>query len=145
MNAQEVKQKDLEEVPFAVADRIPTFPGCEDLSDEELKNCTVNKINQYVLKNFNTALGKKNGIIGETKIIVQFKINNEGAITDVRSRSMAKEKEARIALQNEAERVIKSFPKMIPGEYDGKTVDILYSLPILLAVPKQGETEKNGK
>ena len=113
--------------------------GCEDLEGENLKDCTVKKISNHVNTNFNTSLGKELGLEGESRIVVQFKINNQGKITNVRSRSLANEAEARKSLEKEANRVVSSLPQMKPGEFKGKEVDVMYSLPIVFATPKKEE------
>ena len=134
-----ISQEEGEPVPFAIAEKIPVYPGCEDLEGENLKDCTVKKISNHVNTNFNTSLGKELGLEGESRIVVQFKINNQGKITNVRSRSLANEAEARKSLEKEANRVVSSLPQMKPGEFKGKEVDVMYSLPIVFATPKKEE------
>ncbi len=139
ISAVGISQEEGEAVPFAVAEKTPVFPGCEDLDGKNLKDCTVKKINNHVNTNFNTSLGKELGLEGESRIVVQFKINNQGKITNVRSRSLANEPEARKSLENEATRVVSSLPRMKPGKFKGKEVDVMYSLPIVFATPKKKE------
>jgi len=131
-------------IPFAVVDQVPAYPGCEQMNNDEMKDCTVAKISEHVNTNFDTSLGKKLNIQGQTRIIVQFKIDANGNITNVRSRSLDDKTEVREALQTEATRVVSSLPKMKPGQKDGKDVAIMYSLPIAFAVPEK-ETNKNNK
>ena len=134
---QEDNDSNDDAVPFAVAEKTPAYPGCEELSGKELKKCTVEKIINHVNSNFNTALGKQSGITGKTRIIVQFKINDQGKITNVRARSLADDPKAREILQNEATHVVNSLPQMQPGQYKGENVGIMYSLPIVFAVPEK--------
>lgn len=129
-------------IPFAVVDEAPAYPGCENLKGDQLKDCTVEKITNHVNTNFNTGLGKKLNIEGRTRIIVQFKIDENGEVHKVRSRSLADDSEKREALQNEANRVIKNLPKMKPAQMEGKNVAIMYSLPIEFAVPEK-ESKKD--
>ena len=131
-------------IPFAVVDQAPAYPGCEQMDNDEIKDCTVQKIADHVNTNFNTSLGKKFNIKGVSRIVVQFKIDNNGNITNVRSRSMDDKAEVREALQNEANRVVSSLPKMRPGQKEGKDVAIMYSIPIAFAVPEK-ETTKDKK
>ncbi|QYA24471.1 hypothetical protein G3I01_02745 [Gramella sp. MT6] len=128
-------------IPFAVVDEAPAYPGCENLKGDQLKDCTVENITNHVNTNFNTGLGKKLNIEGRTRIIVQFKIDENGEVHKVRSRSLADDSKKREALQNEANRVIKNLPKMKPAQMEGKNVAIMYSLPIEFAVPEK-ETKK---
>ncbi len=64
-----------------------------------------------------------------------FKIDEKGNITDIRARA------PHIKLEEEAIRVMKLLPKMIPGKQKGKTVAVLYSLPIAFNV--EGDSLKN--
>ncbi|MDR5589260.1 energy transducer TonB [Christiangramia sp. SM2212] len=134
-------KSELDTYPFAVADQVPAFPGCEQLSGKAMKDCTVEKITNHVNKNFNTALGKQLKIEGTTRIVVQFKIDKDGSITEVRSRSLADKANVRETLQTEANRVVSSLPKMQPGQKDGKDIAIMYSLPIAFAVPEEDKKE----
>jgi len=117
------------DVPFAVIEQVPVFPGCENLgSNEEQKKCMSDKIQEFVNKNFNTDLGKELNLSGRNRIIVQFKIDKQGNIADVRSRAPHPD------LEVEAERVINSLPSMKPGKQGGVEVGVMYSLPIVFQV-----------
>ncbi|MGZ0016135.1 M56 family metallopeptidase [Yeosuana sp. AK3] len=129
--------KDIE-VPFGVIDQVPVFPGCESLtSNIEQKDCMSKEISMFVNKNFNTNIGKKNGLVGKQRLNVIFKINQEGNIVDVRSRA------PHPALEAEAIRVIKMLPKMLPGKQRGKVVTVPYSLPIIFMVSENKIKEKS--
>jgi hypothetical protein len=117
------------DVPFALIEQVPVFPGCENLgSNEEQKKCMSEKIQEFVNKNFNTDLGKELNLSGRNRIIVQFKIDKQGNIADVRSRAPHPD------LEVEAERVINSLPSMKPGKQGGVEVGVMYSLPIVFQV-----------
>jgi len=117
------------EVPFTVVENVPIFPGCEKLgNNNQRKKCMSEKIDEFVRKNFNSDLGSQLGLTGITQVMVQFKIDKEGNVTDVRSRA------PHPRLEQEAARVINSLPKMIPGKQRGKTVGVMYSLPIVFQV-----------
>jgi hypothetical protein len=117
------------EVPFAVIDQVPVFPHCDSLeTNEERKICMAKGIQDHINKNFNTNIATKNNLVGKQRINVIFKIDKEGHIVDVRSRA------PHPALKAEAIRVIKTLPKMIPGEHKGKKVIVPYSLPIVFQV-----------
>ena len=143
VKAQEVTQTQnewqgnvLENVPFAVVDQIPIFPGCENVDGEgAMKDCVSQKIQEHVAKNFNTNLGKELGFTGVNRVIVQFKIDKNGEITSVRARAPHPE------LETEAIRVINTLPKMIPGMQKGKAVGVMYSLPIVFQVQKTEEVD----
>jgi len=117
------------DVPFAVIEQVPVFPGCEDsATNDDMKKCMSGKIDEFVRKKFNADLGSQLGLTGVIRVIVQFKIDKNGYVTDVRSRA------PHPRLEQEAERVINSLPKMQPGKQRGKPVGVMYSLPIVFQV-----------
>jgi protein TonB len=112
----------IEDVPFALIQQVPIFPGCENAKDQ--KACMNEKINKFVNKKFDTGLGNELGLSGRNRVSVQFKIDKNGDIVNVRARG------PHPRLEQEAIRVIKALPKMIPGEQRGQKVGVLYGLPI---------------
>ena len=127
--------KDFKVVPFAVIEQIPTFPECEGMKDREAqKFCVSNTIANLVNENFNVSLGKELGLTGVNRIVVQFRINEQGNIDGAKARASVSDEEARQKLQAEAVRVIKGLPKMNPGMQDGKEVSVMYSLPIAFKI-----------
>ena len=118
----------LEDVPFAIIEDAPVFPGCKG-SKAEKKKCLQEKILKHVMKKYNVDLANELGLDpGKKKVYVLFKISKTGAITDVRARGPHKR------LENEASRVVKLLPKMIPGKQRGRAVGVKYTLPITLLV-----------
>ncbi|MCC4213473.1 M56 family metallopeptidase [Leeuwenhoekiella parthenopeia] len=118
-------QKKYEDVPFAVIEEVPTFPGCEGLDNDQRKKCMSEKVSSLVNENFNIALGKELGLTGINRIYVRFKIDKNGRITDVDSRGPHPK------LEEEAIRVVSQLPDMTPGKQNGEAVNVLYSLPIV--------------
>lgn len=118
------------DIPFGVVQQVPTFKECSG-SKEEITKCTSQKISKHVNKEFNMDVPKELGIVGvTTKIITVFKINTEGNIVDVRARG------GNAKLEEEAVRVIKTIPQMVPGKHEGKIVSVLYELPITFRINK---------
>lgn len=117
--------KDLveENVSFSIIDKAPQFPGCSG-DEKELKDCLNSSIQKHVMKNFNVKLALEIGLKGKQKIYVQFKITKTGEIEINGARAPHKE------LEVEAKRVVNSIPIMIPGEHNGKKVNVTYMLPI---------------
>lgn len=121
-------------VPFAVIENAPIFPGCEDVEDQ--KQCSRQSIQKHVARNFNTNLTKELDLTpGRKRIVVVFKIDNEGNVADVKARG------PHVELETEAVNVIKSLPKMQPGEHQGQKVGVIYTLPITLMVADPHKTE----
>jgi len=116
----------IEDVPFALIQQVPIFPGCENAKDQ--KKCMNEKINKFVNKKFDTGLGNELGLSGRNRVSIQFKIDKNGDIVNVRARG------PHPRLEQEAIRVIKALPKMIPGEQRGQKVGVLYGLPINFVV-----------
>lgn len=122
-------EEEVEDVPFAVIENVPVFPGCEDFdTNEEKKQCMSQKIQQHVNREFNKDLGSELGLSGINRVIVQFKIDEKGEITNIQSRA------PHPRLEREAARVIQKLPKMTPGKQRGKEVGVMYSLPIVFQV-----------
>ena len=125
----EEEEEIIEDVPFSVIEDAPIFPGCEKYkSKAERKKCMSEKVQKHVNKKFNTELASDLDLEGVQKIFVVFKIDRTGNITDVRSRA------PHPRLAKEAEKVIRSLPKMKPGKQRGKPVGVNYTLPIVFKV-----------
>jgi protein TonB len=116
------------EVPFAVIENVPVFPGCEGGNNQAKKDCMSKKISDFVNKKFNTELASDLGLSGRQRINVIFKIDKTGNITGIRARA------PHPGLEKEASRVIGLLPKMKPGKQRGKAVTVPYSLPIIFQV-----------
>ncbi|CAL2102714.1 Regulatory sensor-transducer, BlaR1/MecR1 family [Tenacibaculum sp. 190130A14a] len=114
-----------ENVPFALLDKYPTFPGCADAN----KECFNKKMMKFVVQNFDAKLANKLGLPkGKKRIYVQFKIGQNGEIKDVKARA------PHPALKEHAMEIVRKLPKMLPGEKDGKKVITGYTLPITFNV-----------
>lgn len=124
-------EKPLSDVPFAVVSQVPVFPGCEGLATEkERKQCMSGKITEFVNKHFDTSLGKELGLEGMKRIYVQFRINKDGVVDNLRARAPHPK------LAEEAKRVVRLLPEMEPGKQREKAVGVLYTLPITFMVGK---------
>ncbi|TYA74557.1 energy transducer TonB [Seonamhaeicola marinus] len=131
VEVEEVEVEEVEEdidVPFAVIENVPVFPGCEKGSNTKKRECMSKKISQFVNKKFNTELASDLGLSGRQRINVIFKIDKTGKVTGIRARA------PHPGLEKEAKRVIGLLPKMKPGKQRGKPVNVPYSLPIIFQV-----------
>lgn len=113
---------------FMPLEQAPVFPGCEDLSKEESKLCFSKKIAQFVNKNFNTGLADELNLTGKQRIFVQFVIDKQGKVTDIKTKA------PHARLEKETLRVINELPLMKPGMQHLKPVKVLYTLPITFEV-----------
>src|SRR5690606_4309370 len=116
------------EVPFAVIEQPPVFPGCENLEKEQQRKCTSDALNRLVQNNFNANIANALGLRGRMRATSHFKIDEEGNIISVQSRG------PHPTLEAEANRVVGLIPKMQPGMQRGKTVTVQYLLPMIFQV-----------
>ena len=115
-----------ENIPFISIEKAPIFPGCYGNSNEGLKKCMSKFVVNHVKNNFNITIARKSKLKkGTVRISVQFKINKQGYVVDVKVRA------PNIELEQETLRVVKAIPRMQPGLHEGKEVNVLYSLPII--------------
>ncbi|MCK0107842.1 M56 family metallopeptidase [Flavobacteriaceae bacterium S0825] len=122
------KNQDIE-VPYSHIEQPPMSKECKMLnSAEEQRKCTSQAVQKHVVKNFNTNLAGDLGLLGRQTIITMFKIDEKGRIVNIKARAPHPK------LEEEAIRVIKSLPKMIPGKQKGKRVVVPFSLPIVFEV-----------
>tara|TARA_R110002072_G_scaffold142804_4_gene288370 strand:+ start:22851 stop:23570 length:720 start_codon:yes stop_codon:yes gene_type:complete len=126
---EEAVEEEIADVPFAVIENVPIYPGCESAGNNDAKKkCMSEKIQKFVQKKFDTDLANDLGLEGRQRISVQFKIDKNGNVVDVRARAPHPK------LEQEAKDVVSSLPKMTPGKQRGKSVGVLYALPILFQV-----------
>lgn len=118
----------IEDVPFAIIEEAPVFPGCKG-NKLELRKCFADKISNHVNKNFDSNLAQDLQLSeGRKRIFVMFTINVYGKIDDIKARA------PHPRLQTEAIRVIQTLPKITPGKQRGNPVNVKYSLPISFEV-----------
>lgn len=119
------------EVPFSVIEQVPIYPGCEAGTNVQQRSCTSAAINKFIQRKFNTEVAANIGLTGRQSIQVVFRIDKNGNTTGVQARTSDPD------LEGEAERVVLSLPKMIPGKQGGKNVVVPYSLPITFQVDSE--------
>lgn len=111
------------DVPFAVIEDVPIFPGCESVAKSQRRACFQEKMNKHIRKNFRyPEIAQEMGIQG--RVYVQFVIAKDGSITSIRMRGPDKN------LEKEAKRIISRLPKMTPGKQRGRAVRVPFSIPI---------------
>ena len=125
----EVEDVEIEEeyddvdVPFAVIEDVPIFPGCEKVKKSKRRDCFQEQMNKHIRKNFRyPEIAQEMGIQG--RVYVNFVIGKDGNISNIRMRGPDKN------LENEANRIISKLPKMTPGKQRGKAVRVPFSIPI---------------
>jgi protein TonB len=111
------------DVPFAVIEDVPIFPGCERVKKTERRNCFQEQMNRHIKRNFRyPEIAQEMGIQG--RVYVNFIISKNGNITNIRMRGPDKN------LEKEAQRIIAKLPRMTPGKQRGRPVRVPFSIPI---------------
>ena len=115
-----------EEVPFAVLEDAPIFPGCENVPKNQRSACFQEQIQKFINKNqrYPEKAAEEN-IQGRVSVL--FVIDKDGSIINVQ----AKGPKGAELLEKEALRVISKLPKIKPGMQRGKPVKIKFSQPIV--------------
>lgn len=109
------------DIPFAVIENVPVFPGCENKKDK--RACFNEKMLKHISKTFRyPEIAQEMGIQG--RVSVMFTIQKDGSIGNVRMRGPDKN------LEKEAARIISKLPKMKPGMQRGNAVRVPFSIPI---------------
>ena len=120
----EVLEEEVDvDVPFAIIEDVPLFPGCERIKKSERRKCFQEKLDKHVLKNFRyPEIAQEMGVQG--RVFVTFVIDRDGTITGIRTRGPDKN------LEKEAARIIGKLPNMTPGKQRGRAVRVPFSYPI---------------
>ncbi|WP_445713930.1 energy transducer TonB [Flavobacterium sp.] len=114
-----------EEVPFAVIEDVPVFPGCEKVEKSKRLECFMEQMAKHIMRNQNyPERAMEDNIQG--RVAVLFVIDKDGSITNVQVRGP----KGGELLEKEAKRVIEKLPKFKPGMQRGKPVKVKYSQPI---------------
>ena len=97
---------------YTKVEKMPEFPG------------GIPAIKEYLMNNVkyprDAAKKRKQG-----RVVVEFVVNEDGSISDEKVTTSVFP-----SLDNEALRIIRNMPKWIPGEQDGKTVSVYYTIPV---------------
>ena len=120
----EVLEEEVDvDVPFAIIEDVPLFPGCERVKKSERRKCFQEKLDKHVLKNFRyPEIAQEMGVQG--RVFVTFVIDRDGTITGIRTRGPDKN------LEKEAARIIGKLPNITRGKQRGRAVQVPFSYPI---------------
>ena len=112
-------------ISFMSVSKAPIYPGCEQGD----KVCFSKMVQTHFSKNFNNDLPNTLGLdSGKKRVFIAFIIDDEGNVADIKARA------PHIDIKNEVIRVMKTLPKMIPGENNGKKVAVKYAIPFTIIV-----------
>lgn len=107
-----VKPKEEENKVFDVVEQMPSFPG------------GTGALMKFLNENIHyPVVAQENGVQG--RVVISFVVERDGHITDVQvARSVDP------SLDKEAQRVVKSMPKWIPGKQNGSAVRVKFNVPV---------------
>ena len=118
------EEEEIIDVPFAVIEDVPVFPGCENVEKDQLRNCFQEQMDKHIRRNFRyPEIAQEMGIKG--RVFVNFIISEDGSITNIRMRGPDKN------LEGEAKPIISLLPNMTPGKQRGRPVRVPFSIPIV--------------
>jgi len=124
----EVDDVDIEEededinIPFAIIEDVPIFPGCEKVSKDKRRDCFQDQMNKHIKRNFRyPEIAQEMGI--QRRVYVSFIIDKDGSINNITMRGPDQN------LEKEAQRIISKLPQMIPGKQRGRAVRVPFSIP----------------
>jgi protein TonB len=110
-------------IPFAIIEDVPIFPGCEKVSKDKRRDCFQDQMNKHIKRNFRyPEIAQEMGIQG--RVYVSFIIDKDGSINNITMRGPDQN------LEKEAQRIISKLPQMIPGKQRGRAVRVPFSIPI---------------
>ena len=122
------------EVPFAVIDQVPVYPGCnENGTKEEMKKCFARSVSILVNENFNIKIAETANLKGVQRIVTKFVVAKDGTIKEIKVNAPHPE------LEKETRRVISLLPQMKPGMHKGKPVKVPYALPIQFKIEEKAK------
>ncbi|OUS01377.1 hypothetical protein A9Q86_06220 [Flavobacteriales bacterium 33_180_T64] len=125
----EIEKKNNHPMICWTTDLFVEFPETPShLSRTNKKDYFNNRMQAFVLENFNLSTTKNLGLSGKQKIYVKFIIDELGEIQAIETRS------PHPIFEKEAKRVINLLPRFIPAQHRKKYVAITYSLPIIFTI-----------
>ena len=100
----------------------PVYNGCEELSEEEIKECFNNKVSTFIKREFNLSLSKDLNLSEPKQVEAFFVINETGNLSGMKVRN------SELNIQAEILRVLRKIPVMKPAIHNGKSVAVLCSI-----------------
>jgi protein TonB len=121
-----IDEPDDESMPFIIVEQAPRYPGCKGDSEKDFKLCFNEKMKKFIVRKFNSNINIS--LKGKQRITVQFEIDKNGDIVNIKARAPHKR------LEKEAIKAVRKLPKMEPGKQRNINVSVKYSLPISLYI-----------
>ncbi len=122
IEAEIIEDEEVVNVPFAIINEVPIFPGCENNETVDRRSCFSQQLQKHISTHFRyPEEAKKQDIQG--RVSVMFTIDAKGNIISIKTRGNP-------ILEEEARRIIELLPKMEPGKHHNRPVSVPFSIPI---------------
>ena len=109
---------------YDIVEQVPIWGSCGELTGKESETCTYEQLAQHVVAETKyPKKARKKGLTG--KVFVEFVVDTDGSVINV-----AILRGVHPLLDDEAIRVVKSFPIFISGPQRGKPFKVRYRLPM---------------
>jgi protein TonB len=132
---QEESSTIKDEYIYVAVEQMPRFcPGSSPCNDREVQNYIMNYTAEKLY--INAAAGdsewwKKNGAKIKGIVIVRFVVTSEGTIGKVVVEQNTVDSTVAKVIENGLANLVKSMPKWIPGQHEGRAVNVWFVLPLL--------------
>ncbi len=119
-------------------DTAPIYPGCEGKTDNKaIKKCFFSGVANFVSQNFDITTTHNLGLTGGmTRIYTQFIVDKYGNVKDIKVNAPHQK------IKEEVMRVVNSLPTMKPAIHQGKPVEVLFTLPIVVEIEEEEIVEE---
>ena len=114
-----------DELPFAIIEQVPLFPGCENVPKAKQFDCFQEQMDKHIKKNFSYPERAVEDQI-QGRVNVEYLIGTDGKVTILR----VKGPKGSELLEKEARRIIEKLPKLQPGKQRNKPVKVRHVVPI---------------
>lgn len=104
--------------------KVPTFEGCEGLSQEEMRKCFKNKVATFIKHEFDLSVSKKLNLSEQQQVEAFFIVDENGNPNGMKVR------DTDVTIQAEILRILRRIPKMEPAFHEGKETSVLCSVVI---------------
>ncbi len=117
-------------------EKPPIFPNCNGIKIDAIQHCFDTNVSNLIYERFNVPQKVKNDEY-KGKLVVLFEVDTTGTFKVIYTDAVYNE------LKEEAKRVFKTFPKIIPGTYNGRNTFKQYSIPIQIPLVKHEKQTKD--
>ncbi len=114
-------------VSYYFPDEKPKFPDTpKNLNEREANSYFNERMTSHFKEHFKTDIAQLEN--GKYRVVIGFTITKTGTIKDIKVRA------PQDIYEEEAKRVLKLLPVIIPAKHGGKPVNTMYALPIIFQI-----------